>query len=149
MCLTENFCLQIATLLFLFPTCDSPSRLCFVHSYSESASASVWHLLLSDCPQKTSGQWVPYTYRVPDRSKQEHHQEKPGGASASVLGGAEKKIEFPVRTDSIWRCNFTLCYCKVAATVGARQQLLSTAPLNRLLAILATPAIRKPQRQTH
>lgn len=33
---------------------------------------------------------------------------------------AQQKIEFPVRTDSIWRCNFTLCYCKVAATAGAR-----------------------------
>lgn len=31
---------------------------------------------------------------------------------------AQQKIEFPVRTDSIWRCNFTLCYCKVAATAG-------------------------------
>lgn len=34
---------------------------------------------------------------------------------------AEQKIEFPVRTDSIWRCNFTLCYCKVAATAAPGQ----------------------------
>lgn len=34
---------------------------------------------------------------------------------------AQQKIEFPVRTDSIWRCNFTLCYCKVAATAAPGQ----------------------------